>query len=72
MKIAVHLVPTSAQNKIEILTDGSLKAWVTAPPINGAANEALIKLLADYYGVAKSRVRVRRGFKSRKKVIEII
>lgn len=71
MQLSVRLTPTASQNKIETLSDGTLKVWVTAPPINGAANTALIELLAKQYGVAKTRIRVVRGFKSRTKTIEI-
>lgn len=47
------------------------KAWVSAPPIDGAANEALIKLVAKHFGVAPSKVEIVRGHTSRDKVLEV-
>lgn len=40
---------------------------LTAPPVEGAANQALVKLLAKALGLSKSKVQVIKGFKSREK-----
>ncbi|MEI7576082.1 MAG: DUF167 domain-containing protein [Armatimonadota bacterium] len=70
MLIQVRLQPKSSQNRLE--QDGeTYKAWVSAPPIDGAANEALIKLVAKHFGVAPSKVEIVRGHTSRDKVLEV-
>jgi len=64
---AVKVAPRASQNKIAEVADGALKVRLTAPPVEGAANEALVKLLAKALGLAKSRVKVVQGHKSRDK-----
>lgn len=51
--------------------DGSLTVYTKAPAIKGRANLAAVKLVAKYYGVAPSRVKLVRGAASRNKVFEI-
>lgn len=51
--------------------DGCVKIRVAAPPVEGAANVAVVELVASLLKVAKSRVRVVSGSSSRRKVIEI-
>lgn len=46
-------------------------AYLQERPIDGQANEALEKLLAEHFAVAKSKVQVVRGFKSKNKIVEI-
>jgi uncharacterized protein (TIGR00251 family) len=70
MLITVRLQPKSSQNRLE--QDGeTYKAWVSAPPLDGAANEALIKLVAKHFGVAPSKVEIVRGHTSRSKMIKV-
>lgn len=49
--------------------DGVLKARVTAPAVDGAANHALVRLLADELGVPKSAVRIVAGASARQKLV---
>ena len=51
--------------------DGALRVSVTAPPVEGKANAAVVELLADALGVAKSRVRVVLGHTSRDKLVGV-
>ena len=53
------------------MRDGVLQARVTAPPVDGKANKALRKLIAERLGVAPSRVSVVRGEKSREKLVRV-
>jgi uncharacterized protein (TIGR00251 family) len=53
------------------MEDGSIKVRLTAPPVDGAANEALVKFLADTLSVAKSQVEIVSGHTSRDKVLRI-
>jgi len=70
MKIKVKVIPRAKQNRLEKTAEG-FRVRVTAAPIDGKANEAVIKLLADHLGVAKSKLRVVKGATSRDKVIEL-
>ncbi len=49
-----------------------MKVHLTAPPVEGKANAALIECLAEHFGVKRRQVRIVLGQKSREKVVEII
>lgn len=66
----VRVFPRSNRNELMIAADG-LRARLIAPPVEGAANEALIALLAERLRLPKRSVRVARGATSRKKLLEI-
>jgi uncharacterized protein len=66
---AVKVAPRASHNQIAQVADGVLKVRLTAPPVEGAANQALVKLLAKALGLAKSKVQVIKGHKSRDKRI---
>jgi uncharacterized protein (TIGR00251 family) len=51
--------------------DGGIKIRLTAPPVDGAANEALVRFLADTFSVAKSHVEIVSGHTSRDKIVRI-
>lgn len=70
--IAVHVQPGAKKNEIAGLHGDALKIRVAAPALEGKANAAVITLIAERVGVAKSRVRVLRGERSREKQIEIL
>lgn len=53
------------------MADGTLKIKLTAAPVDGAANKALIELLSTHFAVPKSMIRIARGETGRKKVVEI-
>lgn len=72
MKVFVFLKPNSRHREEVIANDdGSLTVYTKAPAIEGRANLAAVKLIAKYYGVAPSRVKLVRGVASRNKVFEI-
>ena len=71
MRINVKVSPRASKNEIINITDDSLKVKLTAAPVDGAANEKLISLLAEKYDVAKNRIKIIRGVKSKNKIIEI-
>ncbi|MEH2168447.1 MAG: DUF167 domain-containing protein [Nostoc sp.] len=71
MQKKVKVKPNSKQQKIEEQPDGSLTVYLKSPPIDGKANEELIKLLADKFDLPKSHVRIKSGFSSRQKLMEI-
>ena len=72
MRIYVRVTPRSSKNEVTKVADGEYKVWLTAAPVEGAANEALVKLLAEYFNVAKSNVRIVGGTSARIKIIEIV
>jgi uncharacterized protein (TIGR00251 family) len=70
MIINVRVTPKAKQNLIK--PDGDiLRVYITAAPTDGKANQAVIKLLAAHFNVAKSNIKIIRGDTSKDKVIEI-
>jgi len=51
--------------------DEVLVVRLTSPPVEGAANSALVKLISKKLGIAKGRIRIVSGEKSRKKILEV-
>ena len=70
VRIAVRVVPRSSKNEI-IREEGTLKVRLNAPPVDGAANEALIALLAKHLNLPKRSLQIVQGATSRQKVVEI-
>jgi uncharacterized protein (TIGR00251 family) len=70
MKIQVRVKPGSKTEELGREGD-SFIVKVKEPAREGKANRAVIKLLAEHFGVPKSQVRILSGFKSRNKVIEV-
>jgi uncharacterized protein len=56
---------------VDGVVDGALKVRVAAPPVDGAANKALLRLLADELGVPKGAVTLASGESSRTKVVDV-
>lgn len=63
--------PRAARNELVGLHDGVLKVRLTAPPVEGAANEALVRFLAEQLGVPRRQVIVVAGTSGRRKILEI-
>jgi uncharacterized protein YggU (UPF0235/DUF167 family) len=59
--------PRSSTNTIEVRTDGTVRARVAAPPANGAANAALLRLLAEVLDLPRSRLAIIAGATGRHK-----
>lgn len=71
MKISVKVKLYSKEEKIEKIDDYNFVVWTKELPIEGRANEAIIRVLADYFGLPKANISIISGFKSRQKTIEI-
>ncbi len=67
----VKVKPNSKQQKVEEQPDGSLTVHLKSPPVDGKANEELIKLLSEKFDVPKSYIRIKSGLSSRQKLVEI-
>ncbi len=70
--LAVKLQPRASKNEIEGLLGNELKIHVTAPPVDAAANQALVDLLAEKLDCARGAVRIVRGQTSRHKTVRIL
>jgi len=68
----VRVIPRASRNEIEGVTGHALKVRLTAPPVEGAANEALIELLAERLKVRKSQIEIVAGQTSRQKMISVV
>ena len=71
VRFAVRLTPRAALDRIDGVTDGVLRARVGAPAVEGAANNALVRLIATELGVARTSVRIVAGTSSRQKLVVV-
>lgn len=72
MRLTVRVLPRSSRNAItRDETTGSYKAYLTAPPVDGAANEALVVLLAETLKIPKRQISIVHGATRRQKIVEI-
>ncbi len=70
-RFAVRLTPRAGSTRVDGVADGVLLARVTAPPADGEANAALVRLLAGELGVARGTVRIAAGAAARRKIVEV-
>lgn len=70
-KITVIAHPNSKRPRIDKDLLGTLNVYVSEPPLEGRANEAVIKALAGYFNIRKSQIQLIRGHKSRIKFFDI-
>jgi uncharacterized protein (TIGR00251 family) len=71
VRFSVRLQPRASKNEIVGLQGASLKVRVTAPPVDGLANEALIEFLSSALKISRRNVCIVSGHSSRTKVVEI-
>jgi len=69
--LSVRIQPRASKNGIVYMEDGGIRVRLTAPPVDGAANEALVKYFADLFSVARSQVEIVSGHTSRSKIVRI-
>lgn len=69
--LSVRVQPRASKNGISLQPDGSVKVRLTAPPVDGAANEALVRFLAETFSVARSSVGIVSGHTGRNKIVRI-
>ena len=71
LTIDVIVVPRASRTAVGPLQGDRLRVAVTAPPVDGEANAAVIEALADAFGVRRAAVRILRGERGRRKTVQI-
>ena len=69
--LTLHIQPGAKKTEFAGLHGDALKIRLAAPPVDGKANEALLKFIADKLGMAKTGVILKSGSTSRRKVLEV-
>jgi uncharacterized protein (TIGR00251 family) len=72
VRFTVRVQPRASRNEVAGSYGDGIKIRLTAPPVEGAANAALIAFLSRALDVSRSEIRITRGERSRSKVIEVI
>lgn len=72
MRIYVKVSPRSSKNEVIQVSEGEYKVKLTAPPVDGQANDMLIKVLSEYLGVSKRSLKIIGGKTARIKIVEIL
>jgi uncharacterized protein len=69
--LRIKVKPNSRSSGLEELSDGTWLARVASPPVDGKANEELVRLIAEHFGVRKARVSIKSGASGRIKLVQI-
>lgn len=70
MQIQLKVIPGAKKNLVKE-ENGLVKVYLTAPPVDGKANKALINVLAEHFNVKKNGIEIIKGLKSRNKTVNI-
>ena len=71
--LAIRVTPRASRNEIvEILNDGTVKIRLTAPPVEGKANQALVVFLAEVLDLPPNRIEIVAGATGRDKLVSIL
>ena len=71
VQLKVRVQPRASKNQIVGWMEDSLKVRLTAPPVEGEANAALVRFLAEYFGLSRQAVSLVIGSTSRQKVVQL-
>ena len=69
--LSIKVQPRAPSNQIGETLGNELKVKVTAPPVDSAANEAVIRLLAEFFECGRNRIELVRGHTSRHKLVKL-
>ena len=69
--IPVRVAPRAGRTALDGVVEGALRVRLAAPPVEGAANRALVEFLAALLGVPKRDVAVVRGERGRQKLVQV-
>ncbi len=70
-RFEVSVQPRASREGVGRAPDGSLRVRVTAAPVEGEANEAVLKVLAKALGLRRSQLSIERGHTSRRKLVRV-
>ncbi len=70
MRLKVLIHPNSRMERVE-RHEGYMEVWIREPARRGKANKRLVEVVAEHFGIRRSKVRIVEGFTSREKVLEI-
>ena len=71
--LAIRITPRARKNEIvDVLNDGTVKIRLTAPPVEGKANQALVEFLSEVLGVPASKIEIVAGTTGRDKLVSIV
>lgn len=70
-RLELSVVPNAKRTAVDGLHDGALRVRLAAPPVDGKANDALLRWLADELGVPRRALELVRGTSARRKAVEI-
>ena len=71
VRVEVYIQPRASRTELAGMHDGLIKIRIAAPPVDEAANRALIDFVAERLGIAKRSVRIVSGGTSRRKLLEV-
>ncbi len=71
MNIIVYAHPKSKRPRVAEREPGIYDVYVAEPPVDGKANQAIEKSLANYFGIAQSRVQITKGATGKRKTVEL-
>lgn len=71
VRLSIRVQPKASRNEVIGTHGDQIRLRLTAPPVEGAANEALVRFLAELFGVGRPSVRIVAGHSSRSKVVEV-
>jgi uncharacterized protein (TIGR00251 family) len=71
LQLKVKVEPRSSKRSVSGVMGDVVKVKLTAPPVDGAANEQLVEVLAETFGIRKSSIKIVKGLSSKNKVVEI-
>ena len=71
LRVPVRVIPRAGRDEVGGMRDGALVVRVTAPAVDGAANEAATRVLAKALAIPPSAVRIERGARTRAKLLSV-
>ncbi len=71
LRLTIRAHPGARREAVELLPDESVAVWVRARAVDGKANDAIERTLADWLGVPRSQVQLVRGHANRQKLVEV-
>jgi uncharacterized protein (TIGR00251 family) len=72
MKISILVKTKAKENGVEKINDNNYIVRTKKMPVEGKANESVIKILANFFNIAPSRIQIISGKRSKRKIIEIL